>query len=125
MLGIYGLRRRKFWQSECCDHSFELCILTEVAKVSWPFAFRQVIPHSLGGVFSSFQLLLERAKHWVGLTKLQICFVFSKMEIKPEYTPDGSSLVLVHLVLGIHPQKDVNVTGVHSRNNKMLRSCKA
>uniref|UniRef100_A0A8C0BT08 Ribokinase n=1 Tax=Buteo japonicus TaxID=224669 RepID=A0A8C0BT08_9AVES len=32
--------------------------------------------------------------------------------MKPEYTPDGSSLVLVYLVLGTHPQKDVNVIGL-------------
>jgi len=75
---------------------------------------------------SSFQLLLEIAKHLVVLTKSQFCFVFSKMEIKPGYTPDGSLLVLlVHLVLGTRPQKDVNVIVVRSRNKKMLRSCKA
>lgn len=40
------------------------------------------------------------------------------MEMKPEYTPDGIRLVLVHLVLGIHPQKDVNVIGLYSRKKQ-------
>lgn len=39
------------------------------------------------------------------------------MEIKPEYTLDGSPLVLVQLVLGTRPQKDGSGIGVRSRTS--------
>lgn len=56
------------------------------------------------------------------------CFVlFSKMGMKPdwlEYTPGGSPLVLVHLVRGTRPQKNVNAIGASSKTTKMVRSCK-
>lgn len=72
---IHVLRRQKFWLSECWKWIFGLHILIEIAVVV-VFAFWETLPHSLSGVFYSFQLLFEIAKDLVGLTKLQFCFVF-------------------------------------------------
>lgn len=99
--------------------------LIEVGKVSGKcsFAFRELLPRCLGGVFSFFQLFLEIAKCLVALTTLRFYFVvfLFKMETKLnclEYIPHGSPLVLVLLCLGTHPQKDVSVIGVSSKATK-------